>query len=737
MKHEKAARPPQSEVDHVLNLLSTGGWHDAIQLLGSMTARFPDYAFGWKLAGVVYRRIGRSQDALAHTQTALSLHPQDPELHSNLGNVWKDLGVLDKAQACYRQALALHPDYADAHSGLANTLRDLGLLDEAAQHAQRAVTLKPANPAFLNNFAQICHRQGLAQEAENYFRRALALNPSYAEGLVNLGNLLAQDGRSDEAEAYYRSAIQAQPRCLEAFLNLGRLLSDTGRQEQALNYFRYVLRLKPNYYEVLVNLGNTLKLTGRLDEAEVCYRQAIQIQPGLSVAHYNLANTLKYRGRVTQAVQFYEQAIALAPEFVDAHTNLLFSLNFLQHPGEVYLVTARRFAAMLARKVGRPFRFWPHIPSDGRIRVGIVSGDLCRHPVSYFLLPLVNNLDASRFALFIYATNDKTDHVTDALRQKVFCWRSIRGVSDDGAADLIHADGLHILIDLAGHTEDNRLAIFCRRPAPVQVAWLGYFASTGIAEIDYILVDPWTVLNEEERHFSEKFWFLPETRLCFSIPEQAPEVSALPALSRQYLTFGCFNKVPKISPETITTWSRILLALPDSRLFLKAEQLKDAPVREQLAAQFSALGVHPGRLRMEGYTPRASYLEAYCQVDIALDPFPFSGGTTSIEAMWMGVPVLTLAGAKLVARQGVGIMMNAGLPEWVALDQIDYVQRAIAYAQDWQALALLRAGLRDRIRRSPMFDGPRFARKFESALVAMSEQRALNLTGPGPAQGAT
>lgn len=724
MEHDKLARPSQSEVDHALNLFRSGSLHEALQVLETMTTRFPAYAFGWKLAGVACRRLGRSHDALINTRTALDLVPHDPELHNNLGNVLKDMGMLDRAQTCYRQALELAPDYADAHSGLGNALRDLGLFDEAERHARQAIALKPSNPAFLSNLAQICHRQGREPEAEQYFRESLSANPGYVEAMVNLGNLLAQSKRFDEAEALYLGAIKAQPRFLEAYVNLGRLLTDTGREVQALEYYRHVLRIKPNYYEVLVNLGNTLKLTGRLDEAEACYRHAIQIHPALSAAHYNLANTLKYRGRVAQSIQCYQQAIKHDPGFVDAHTNLLFSLNFIEHPGAAYIDAARRYGAVARSQVDRPFDAWPHLPGGGRIRVGIVSGDLCRHPVAYFLLPLVCNLDTDRFELFVYATNNKSDQVTDSLRERTCRWRSIKEMTDAAAADMMHADGIHILIDLAGHTEDNRLAVFCRRPAPIQVAWLGYFASTGVAEIDYILVDPWTVLKEEEVHFSEKFWLLPETRLCFSIPEQAPDVSALPALSRQHLTFGCFNKTPKISPETVAVWSRILLALPDSRLFLKAEQLKDTPVREQLAAQFAALGVHPARLRMEGYTPRANYLEAYSEVDIALDPFPFSGATTSIEALWMGVPVLTLAGTKLVARQGVGIMMNAGLSEWVAADQADYVQRAIAHALDRQALAALRAGLRTRMLGSPIFDAPRFARNFESALLAMWEKDA-------------
>jgi len=727
-EHDKAERPSQSEVDQALQMLTAGSYHTALRVIEGMILRFPSYGFGWKLAGVIYRRLGRSHDALTHTQTALRLQPHDPEIHSNLGNILKDLGRLEQAQACYLQALDIRPDYADAHSSLGNTLRDMGQLDEAMRHAQRAVALQPDNPAFLNHLGQICHKQGLVHKAEDYFRQALSLRPGYAEGMVNLGNLLVECQRIDEAEAYYRSAIETNPRLLEAHINLGRLLSDTRREDQALEHYRLVLRLKPDYYEVLVNLGNTLKLTGRLDEAEACYRQAIHVRPALPMAYFNLGNTQKYRGRVAQAIQSYQQAIAQDPEFVDAHTNLLFSLNFIDHPSAEYLGAAQRFGAIAQNKAGSPFNAWPHLPQQGRVRVGMVSGDLCRHPVAYFLLPLLRNLDASRVELFVYATNDKSDHVTEALRERTCRWRSIKGVNDAAAANLMHTDGIQILIDLAGHTEDNRLPVFCRRPAPIQVAWLGYFASTGISEIDYIVVDPWTVLSEEERYFSEKFWYLPETRLCFSIPEAAPEVSALPALSNQFITFGCFNKVPKISPESITVWSRILLALPHSRLFLKAEQLKDAQVREQLAAQFSALGVHPGRLRMEGYTPRANYLEAYSQVDIALDPFPFSGGTTSIEALWMGVPVLTLAGAKLVARQGVGIMMNAGTPDWIAADQADYVRLAVTHAQDLQALSALRKGLRERMRASPIFDASRFAGNFESALLTMWERYAASTT---------
>ena len=296
------------------------------------------------------------------------------------------------------------------------------------------------------------------------------------------------------------------------------------------------------------------------------------------------------------------------------------------------------------------------------------------------------------------------------------------GISDDRLAQLIHEDGIDILIDLSGHTGDNRLPMFAWKPAPVQVTWLGYFATTGVAAIDYLIADPWTLPESEESSFSETIWRVPETRLCFTPPAILLNVTPPPVLANGHITFGCFNNLTKMNERVVALWARILAAIPNSRLYLKARALGEAAVQQSVMKRFAEHGIDPQRLTLETYVPRANYLEAYNQIDIALDPFPYTGGTTTVEALWMGVPVLTLAGRQFLARQGVGLLMNAGLPEWVASDQDDYLSRAVAHASDTQGLASLRAGLRQQVLASPIFDASRFARHFEAALRGMWEK---------------
>ena len=357
--------------------------------------------------------------------------------------------------------------------------------------------------------------------------------------------------------------------------------------------------------------------------------------------------------------------------------------------------------------------------------MGLLSGDLHDHPVGYFVEGILSQLTSNpsaKLVLIAYHNHFYTDALT--VRIKACCqgWHSTMGVSDEALSKRIRDDGIDILIDLSGHTARNRLPLFAWKPAPVQVSWLGYFATTGVAAIDYLIADPWTMPETEEAYFTEKIWRLPETRLCFTPPDVDVEVSPLPALSNDYITFGCFNNLAKMNDDVVALWARVLASVPGSRLFLKAKQFKDVSTQQNTIERFAAHGINADRLILEGFESREKYLAAYHRIDIALDPFPYPGGTTSVEGLWMGVPVLTLAGERFLSRQGVGILMNAGLSEWVAADIDDYVTRAMSHSAGLQRLAALRKGLRQQVLVSPVFDAPRFARHFEAALRGMWQE---------------
>ena len=354
-----------------------------------------------------------------------------------------------------------------------------------------------------------------------------------------------------------------------------------------------------------------------------------------------------------------------------------------------------------------------------RLRVGFVSGDLRNHPIGFFLESILSCIDPTKIELIAYPTTPKTDGLSDRIKPFFSIWKPIYGQSDEAVANLIYADGIHVLLDLSGHTAHNRLSMFGWKPSPVQVSWLGYFATTGLNEMDYLLGDPYVTPPENDGHFTEKVWRMPETFECLTPPDVDIEVAAPPALNRGYITFGCFNKLSKMNDKVVTLWAKVLEAVPNSRLFLKNMSLQKQSICERVIQRFAAQGINRERITLEKHERREKYFAAYNRVDIALDPFPFAGATTSFDSLWMGVPVLTLAGDHFVSRMGVRTLMNAGLPDWIVDDEEEYVTKSVVFASNLDKLAMLRAGLRAQVLASPLFDARRFARNFEDSLWEM------------------
>ena len=526
--------------------------------------------------------------------------------------------------------------------------------------------------------------------------RALRLQPNDAELHTNLGNELRRLGQHQQAIISYRMAIALAPGSAVGHFNLGAALQDERNYSEAVQVYREAIRLKPEFAEAYHELGSVLLKLGRLDE---------------------------------EVVDNFRHAVRINPELLEDHSNLLFYGNYLSNrQPEKMLADARRYGDLVARRA-RPHTAWPNSRDTGRaLRIGLVSGDLRHHPVAFFLEGVMSALAdcvAGRLEFFAYSNHQLNDEQTKRIKAYCTAWHAVPAWSDAVLAEQIRADRIDILLDLSGHTNLTRLPVFAWKAAPVQAAWLGYYATTGVAAIDYVFADPWVVTEEGEAWFTEKIWRLPEVFSCFTAPqadsasESVLEVSPPPALQNGWLTFGSFNNVIKMNDAVLALWARILHALPESRLFLKARTLAEALEKEKLIARFAALGIPSTRLILEGHSPRAELLAAYGRVDIALDPFPYTGCTTTAEALWMGVPVLTLLGQQFLGRQSASLLHNAGLPQWVAVDAEDYVARAVAYAGDLSALARLRLGLRRQVLASPVFDAPRFARYFEEALREM------------------
>lgn len=681
------ANPTPGEISQ-LAVLFNGGRHAELEdCVRRLIERCPDSGLLWKVLGVALQ--ARGKDALSALQKAVVLLPGDADAHSNLGIALKQVGRLNEAVASFRKALEIKPDDGEVHSNLGNALRALGEPNEAVAS----------------------------------YRRALELKPDFAEAHSNLGNALRDLGRFDAAAASCRQALAIKPDFAEAQNNLGNALQDMRRFDEAMASYRRALEIKPDYAEAFFNLGNVLQELGRYNEAQASYRRALAIKPDYAEAHGNLGNVFKDLGLIDDAIASYRRALEIDTGYLGARSNLLFAYNLQAGPApQEMLAEARRFGEIVARQA-QPHRDWPNSPDAARrLRIGLVSGDLNAHPVGYFIESILTALAATaaeRLEIHAYPSHPISDRVTGRIKAACHAWHPAYGLSDRQLDAQIRADGIDILIDLSGHTAHNRLSLFAWKPAPLQVTWLGYFATTGVGAIDYLIADPWTLPESEEAHYTEKIWRLPETRLCFTPPDLDIDVSPLPALTQGRITFGCFNNLGKLNEAVVALWSRILHAVPNSTLYLKTRQLRDSRVRQRIYERFAAHRIGAERLILESDALYSDYLAAYHQVDIALDPFPYPGGTTSAEGLWLGVPLLTLAGQSFLSRQGVGLLANVGLTDWIATDADDYLARAVAHAGDPQRLAALRRGLRQQALASPIFDAPRFAHHFEAALRGM------------------
>jgi protein O-GlcNAc transferase len=500
---------------------------------------------------------------------------------------------------------------------------------------------------------------------------------------------------------------------------LGNLLFAQGDSAEAAMLFSEVLASRPSFAEAHNNLGNALSKLGRTAEAVHHYRRAVTLAPTMSEAHNNLGCALFLLGQLGPAISHYKEAIRLNAGTSAPYTNLVLALHYV--PGVTSALireTTRRWAATLPPRLVQLSA--PAGKGRSRkLRIGYVSGDFRNHPVAYFIEAILAAHDRKAVEVFCYGNAPVADATTTRIAESADHWRDISALDDRDAARQITRDAIDILIDLSGHTAGNRLTLFARKPAPIQCTWLGYVGTTGLREIDYIIADRFVIPPEDDGLYSEQPYRLPNSYLCFTPPNIDVAVGGLPMLDTGAPTFGCFNNLLKINGAVVDLWSALLTAVPQSQLFLKTAQLDDVAVRHGIASEFAARGIAGDRLRLAGGSPRQELLAAYNDVDIALDPFPFGGGTTTLEALWMGVPTITLRGDRFVGRVGESVLTALRLPELVAASPADYLAAAIDLAGDSDRLAALRANLRRRLVASPLCDAPAFARDLEAGYRAM------------------
>lgn len=701
---------------------------EAKKAFAKAIAYAPASALAHAELALILHKQGKPKQAMPYYRQALQLNSQDAVSHYNLAQALEDVGDDAAAQVSYETALKLQPDYTDALFNLGYLHKRHKAFDLANAYFAQILSLAPDHVRAAHVLADSYLETGDVHHFVQTYLKAVGEGEAFSpEKMNDMVAMLLDKGLPDEAEQYCRMAMEKAPDNPLILNNMGLICYARNDPYAAIAYFEKAIEHKPDFAPPYSNGALPLLRVGRVNEAMTYLHKAIACNPEYFAAYVNLGMAYSDFGNIPQALDYLEQALKIKPDNIKPIQSILFLSAY--HPDKInqrYFELLSTFGNLTA-ETAKPFNHWRIQRNAPRLKIGFVSGDLKHHPVGLFLKPVLSHLDQSRFDVFVYSNSVLEDHVTGSLKSLVSSWQVIAHLNDEMAARKIQEDGIHILIDLSGHTSLNRLPMFAWKPAPMQMTWLGYWASTGMPSMDYLIADEVSVPTTAHAQFSEKVAYLPNTRMCFSQPMHAVPVSTLPALHNGFVTLGCYHKYTKATDEVIALWSAVMQALPEAKLRWQTTAFGDAQMVEAAKARFAAFGIGEARCQFLPAVSVEAYLQSHAEVDFILDTFPFTGGTTTCDALWMGVPTLTIVGAHLISRQGASLMSAAGLTDWVVTDQDSFVQKSVQFASDLPALAELRADLRPRLQHSALFNGAQFTADFASLLERLWQQQADTL----------
>ncbi|WP_143756933.1 O-linked N-acetylglucosamine transferase, SPINDLY family protein [Caballeronia glebae] len=677
----------------------------------------PENAPARHLLGAIHLLNGDPVTAESFIRASLSIEA-DERKEIDLGLTLKAQKRHAEAEAAFRRALLLDPNFALAHYNLARLFDEQG--DPAAAEAayRSAIECAPNVAQYCFDLGRHLAIKGAFPQALEQLNRTVELAPDSAEALNSLGIVLIDMEQPEKAEFIFRRVVELSPNFVLGLTNLGNVLIDTGRTSEAEFYLRRALEVDPNDAAAGYNFAVLLAKVRKIDEAESIARRAIEANPRSAVNHFGLGNILltKGAGDIAEALNCFRAAIEFDPTYQAAHANLAYALNFSSENGYDVLHECRRFAAQFeAPYASEPVQYENDLSSARRLRVGYVSADFRFHCQAMFMLPLLRNHDHTVVEVYCYSSVTHPDDTTAKLAQFADVWRDVHDLDGHRLAHQIKEDRIDVLIDLTMHMSNARRLVFARRPAPVQIAWLAYPGTTGSSAIGYRLTDPWLDPLQTrylDDRYSEKSLRLPDTFWCYEPLITGLEVSPPPARSRGHITFGCLNSPGKLTDRIFGLWARVMRKVENSRLLL---MLAPGDARTRVITKYAQLGVDQTRITFVDFQPPEQYMRAYGKIDIVLDTFPYNGHTTSLDALWMGVPIVTLTGSTPVSRAGYALLSNLEIPELAADSEEEFVRISVELAMNQARLEELRLNLRPRMARSPLMDGSRFARSVEKS----------------------
>ena len=752
--------PNQPEALHFLGLAihQAGRSEEAIKLFRKAVEIKPDYSAAFGNLGNALVGLEKYDEAISNYRQALEINPKSAELHNAIGIAFKADGQLEEAIVHYDQAIAINPEYVEALNNKGSVLMGCLKLDGAIECFKRALLLNSNMSKLHINLGHAYHELGQFEEATVSFENAIRIAPENADVYFYLGNSKKDLGHIEEAIDCFRSAIDLNSNVAKFHMSLGNIYIEQGLFEVSVNEFKQAISVQPEYGDSYLSLGDLLKEKGFHDEALETYHKALTINfedPindnwDASLVHNRIGLLNTTLGLQVEALKSFRASIECNPKSVEAHTNLaailVYSGAFEEadvhfdsairiEPRNPTILSNKLFAAQyhLGQSAEALYSLaceWEqeHAPSscadwpihqnepdpDRMLRIGFVSGDLGHHPVGFIILNLLKSLSVLRMVTICYSTRPP-DTGAGTIKAAASIWRNVYKKSDAFISDLILADEIDILIDLSGHA-GSTLPIFARKPAPIQISWAGWVGTTGLSAMDYVLSDKYSTLPDEEKYYTEKIIRMPDGWICFAPASTAPAVGPLPMKRNDYISFCAFCNPAKINVDVISVWSKIMTALPSSKLLIKYRGISSKLNQDRIWGLFNAEGINRSRVILEGWSPHNQLIARYNTIDIALDTFPYSGGVTTFEALWMGVPVVTMPGATFASRHSQSHLSTMGLLDLIAEDQDEYVKIAVDFASDVERLSDLRARLRPMMAASPSCNGKLFADNFEDRL---------------------
>jgi protein O-GlcNAc transferase len=710
-------------LEYAINLISSNNLDEAQRVLDGIVTERPDEAEALHQLARIALKQDRFEEAVGYLERALITAPNAARIYVTYGNVRRSRGELELAAQLYSRALDADVDCVEANLNLAMVACEQGELKQGITLLEKVARMNPASFVAHHNLGNALRAQGEFEAAARSYRRALRIDPGAGDTHFALGLSLKALGQHETALAAFHTALERGVKDPELFHNMGHVYYEMGRLQQAKNVLERAISSQPDVAELHNGLATILLATGELQGAIRGYRRAVQLDPSFADGYNNLGMALFKSGEFAGAKTAFRRALDIRPEFAEAHSNLILSLSFdPQVSLEEHLAERYRWRDQHVRRSN--IRSLPHRNTrtpGHKLRVGYVSADLRQHSAICGFGPMLLHYDRSAFEVVCYSNSLLEDEFTRRFKASVDSWRSIIGMPDADATRLIQRDRIDILVDLSGHSAGNRLLVFARKPAPLQVTAWGYVTGTGLDAIDYIFADKITIPDDARRYYSEEVVHLPCV-VTYMPQAAAPSVAPLPAQRNGFITYGCFNNYAKLSPDALALWARLAKLVPGSRMLFKAREFDHPHARERVSQIFAAAGVGFERLIFLGQTPWYEHLAAHAAADVSLDPFPQGGGISTLDALWMGIPVVTLQGKTVSSRISTSILKVVGLSDWTAETPQEYLDIACRQAREIPRLAQLRGSLRERAAATAVGNSGEYVRAVEAVYKDLWER---------------